>query len=144
MIRSIYIVSGIILMLMFTSCATTQNVAVENRTRVYETSYETTFRTIIQTLSDDGFAINNADSDTGIIDTDYSNVSTMKALLIGDQRTKVNAIVNGDESSTRVRLNVSVQKKSGFSGWQSASMSESKAIEYYEEIFARIESNLNI
>lgn len=133
------IISGLLL----TSCATTQSISDEARTEIFNSEYDQTFKAVVQTLSDDGYAIDDADSETGIINTDYSNASTLEAFFTGDRRTKVNAILSKSETGTEVRLTVSVQKKGTFSGWQSATMTKAGARDYYEELFNRISNEIN-
>ena len=123
---------------MISSCATTQDISTDVRTQTFNSGYNDTFKAIVQTLSDDGYAINNADSETGIINTDYSNASTLEAFFTGDRRTKVNAILSEQSNGTQVRLTVSVQKKAALTGWQSATMTKSNAQEYYEKLFNKI------
>lgn len=124
------------------SCATTQSISNEVRTKEYQKDYNTVFRAIVQTLSDAGYIINDADSENGIINTDYSQASEWEAFWSGDERTKVNAFLTEKENSTQVRLTVSVQNKAPLTGWQNANMTKSKAEEYYEKLFQKIESNL--
>lgn len=128
----------ILIAFVISSCATTQNISTDVRTETFNSDYNNTFKAVVQTLSNDGYAISNADSDTGIINTDYSNASTLEALFTGDRRTKVNAILSEQNSGTQVRLTISIQKKAALTGWQSATMTKSNAREYYEELFNRI------
>lgn len=125
------------------SCATTQNISNEVRTKMYDDNYDKVFKTVVQTFSDAGYVLDTADSETGIVNTDYSQASQWEAFWTGDERQKINALISEQGDQTRVRLTVSVQKKAMFSGWQNKNMSESKAEEYYEKLFAKIGENLN-
>lgn len=137
-----YIPVLLIIGLLINACATTQSISDEVRTQTFNTDYDQTFQTVVQILSDDGYIIDNADSDTGIINTDYSNASTLEAFFTGDRRTKINAMLNDTNKGTRVRLTVSVQKKAALTGWQSATMTKGQAEDYYEELFNKIGNQL--
>lgn len=129
--------------LFLASCATTQSISNEVRTKIYEDSYDNVFRTIVQTFSDAGYVLDTADPETGIINTDYSQASEWEAFWSGDERQKINALISKQGDQTRVRLTVSVQNKAAFTGWQNKNMSQSKAEEYYEKLFAKISENIN-
>lgn len=139
----IYTITLFFTAFIFSGCATTQSISTDVRTETFKADYNQTFRAVVQTLSDDGYAVNTADSETGVINTDYSNASTLQAIFTGDRRTKVNAILNDTSNGTQVRLTVSVQKKGAFTGWQSASMTKSQAKQYYEELFNKIAKQLS-
>ncbi|TYP93999.1 hypothetical protein LX73_1717 [Fodinibius salinus] len=137
-----YTFALIISTFLITSCATTQDVSNEVRTKIFQEDYNKVFKTTVQTLSDGGYVISNADSETGLINTDYSQASEWEAFWTGDERTKVNAILSEQSGKTQIRLTVSVQKKDLLTGWQSENMTESKAQEYYEKLFSEISNNL--
>jgi len=132
----------LIIALIISGCATTQNISSGARTKIYKSNYNQTFKAVVQTLSDNGYSINTANSKTGIINTDYSNASTLQAFLTGQRRTKVNAILNKENNGTEIRLNISIQQKGTLTGWESASMTKSQAKKYYDKLFAKIANNL--
>lgn len=125
-------------MLILQSCATTQSLSDDVRTKIYNSDYDQVFKAVVQTLSDGGYIIKNMNSEIGIINTDYTNNSNWEAFWTGDERTKVNALLKPLNNGTRVRLTISVQNKAAFSGWNSASMTKSQAKEYYQKIFKKI------
>jgi predicted small secreted protein len=127
---------------LLTSCATTQDISNDVRTKVFQEGYNEVFKTTVQTLSDGGYVISDADQETGLINTDYSQASEWEAFWTGDERTKVNALLSEQNGGTQIRLTVSVQSKDFLTGWQSANMTKSKAEEYYEKLFSEISSNL--
>lgn len=134
--------SSLLLTLFISGCATTQSISNEVRTKVFQEDYDKVFKTTVRTLSDGGYVINDADPETGLINTDYSQASQWEAFWTGDERTKVNALISEQSDDTQVRLTVSVQKKDLLTGWQNANMTKSRAQEYYEKLFSEISSNL--
>ena len=133
LLGSIFLING---------CATTQSVSNDVRTKVFQEDYSHVFKTTVQTLSDAGYVINDADSETGLINTDFSQASQWEAFWTGDERTKVNALLSEKDQGTQIRLTVSVQKKGALTGWQNANMTKTKAREYYKKLFSEIGNNL--
>ncbi len=140
--KHIYTLALILFTFLITSCATTQSISNEVRTKIFQEDYNKVFKTTVQTLSDGGYVISNADPETGLINTDYSQASEWEAFWTGDERTKVNALISKENNGTQIRLTVSVQNKAPLTGWQNANMTKSKAKEYYEKLFSEISRNL--
>jgi len=141
--RKLSLIIPALVMLILQSCATTQSLPDDVRTKIYNADYDQVFKTVVQTLSDGGYIIQDTDSEMGIINTDYTNNSNWEAFWSGDERTKVNALLKSVNNGTRVRLTISVQNKTALSGWNSANMSESKAKEYYQKMFEKIGEQLS-
>lgn len=137
------IITALVVALILQSCATTQNLPDEVRTKIYNSDYDQVFKAVVQTLSDGGYIIQDTNSEMGIINTDYTHNSNWAAMWTGDERTKVNALLKPLDNGTSVRLTISVQDKTAFSGWNSANMSESKAKEYYQKLFEKIGKRIN-
>lgn len=126
---------------LFGGCATTKSINQSQRTQVYEAPYEQVFKAAVQAFSQEGYSIEQADSETGVINTGYTTNSTLAAAFIGNSRTKLNAVISKEDSTrTEIMLNITAQKKSAFQGWQAQSMSKSKAQGMYEKWFKRIRS----
>lgn len=126
---------------LFAGCATTKSISQNQRTQVYDAPYEQVFKAAVQAFSQEGYSIEQADSETGVINTGYTTNSTLAAAFVGNSRTKLNAVVSEAGSTrTEIMLNITAQKKSAFQGWQAQSMSKSKAQGMYDEWFTRIGS----
>lgn len=120
-------------------CATTKSISQSQRTQVYEAPYDQVFKAAVQAFSQEGYSIEQASGETGVINTGYTTNSTLAAAFVGNSRTKLNAVVSEAGSTrTEVMLNITAQKKSAFQGWQAQSMSKSKAQEMYDKWFKRI------
>lgn len=125
------------------SCASTKNVPVSVRTNIYNADYNSTFKAIVQTLSKKGYIVKDINTNMGIINTGFTHNSHLAAFLVGNKRVKINALVSKAKNGTKVRLTITVQKKAGIYGWRRASMTKSKAREYYQTIFKKIGEHLN-
>ncbi len=62
-------------------------------------------------------------------------------ILVGQQRSKINALVSETDAGCKVVLNLAMEQASGF-GFSSTSMTEDQAKEYYNDLFDKIESRL--
>lgn len=134
----------IALALLISGCATTQSIPSGERTKIFKSNYSQTFKAVIQTLSNNGYSISTADRKDGIINTDFSNASSLQAFFTGDRRTKINVILNKENNGTEVKLTISVQTKEKFMGWQAATMTKPEAKHYYHVLFSKIASNLEM
>ena len=119
------------------ACATTQHFPVEDRTRVFDDSYQKVFLATVQMLTGDGFAVMEASSETGVINTGYKQHSALDAILVGQRRSKINVLVLETDAGCKVVLNLAMEQSSGFS-FSSRSMTEDQAREYYKDLFDKI------
>lgn len=130
--------------LLFAGCVTTQNLPVEDRSRVYDLDYDFVFDATVRMLAEEGFAITDAEKDEGIINTDYRAEGSFLSILSGPTRLKISALVSDQSDGVQVLLNFDLQDADIDSGsmYNSRSMSPRAAREYYEEFFASLESHL--
>jgi len=136
--------SIIILVIAFSfGCATTQSIPAEQRSRIYNRAFKDTFRSVVQALNERGYSIEQADSDTGIINTDFKSASTLEAFLTGDSRTKINAIIADQNNGTKVTLTIKAEKKGALTGWESQSMTKKQAKNMYNDVFSDISKKVN-
>jgi hypothetical protein len=85
----------------------------------------------IEYLTERGFVIIRAQA--GIINTDYKAASGMTFALLGEMRSKVNAILTrAGEGQTKILLTLVLEQKSGIAGWQTASVSASQSAKMYQ------------
>ena len=127
----------LILVAVVVACATAQHFPVEDRTRVFDARYQNVFLATVQVLTGDGFAVTEASSGTGVINTGYKQHGALDAILIGQQRSKINVLVSETDAGCKVVLNLAMEQASGF-GFSSRSMTEDQAREYYKDLFDKI------
>ena len=133
----------LLLTLLLAACTTTQNLPVQDRSRVYDTEYEDVFDATVQMLAEQGFAIIDAEKDEGIINTDYRVESNIWSFFTGPTRMKVSALISNASSGTQVLLNFDLQE-ADTSGdapgvYNSTSLTPRAARRYYQEFFSSLD-----
>lgn len=132
-----------LLLIVLLGCATAQTIEVSKRTRNFNADLISTFRASLAQLTNQGYPIEKADKDIGILNTDWLELGGTIKALGGNQRLKVNLVIQPlDSSRTRVIASISWQHTPGGGQWKEAMISESQAIEKYNEIFNGIQSIL--
>ncbi len=129
--------------LLLVACTTTQNLPVEDRSRIYDTDFDDVFDATVQMLAEKGFAIVDAEKDEGIINTDYRAQGSVLSFLTGPTRMKVSALVSNTSSGTQVLLNFDLQD-ADTSGeaegtYNSRSLTPRAARRYYQEFFGALD-----
>lgn len=126
-------------LLIFLSCATTsmQMQPVETRSRTIAAPQEKVIQATIEYLTERGFVITSAQN--GIINTDYKAASGLATALMGEMRSKVNAIITRAGESTKITLTLVLEEKSNFSGWKTASVPASQSAKMYQQYLDEIE-----
>jgi ABC-type uncharacterized transport system substrate-binding protein len=129
----------IIAVLLFAGCATTQNVDVSVRSRIYHASFSQTMKGIIDYLNDRGWQIQNVDKEYGIINTEYRTNSGILAALEGQLREKITTSVSRvDSNSSKVIATILNEKLRGW-GWSSQGSTESFVKQMYDSLFIHLQ-----
>jgi len=129
-------------------CANTHNtksaekLTTSDRVRQFDNEFYNTFNTINNTLQNEGFTVETADSDNGLIFTDYQLASTVGAPISGNAQVKVEAVLERGDNGTQVTLTLRVQQEVALTGGESKGVSQAEAKQYYEKLFKRIEEQL--
>lgn len=125
-------------------CSTTQSLPVEDRSRTYDVAYDIAFDAIVTSLVEQGYAIEDADKDQGLINTDFLLQQSLASWLRGGtSRMKVSALVRDTEAGVRVVLNLALQDADeAFTGpnYSSRNLTARKARQLYTLLFEHIES----
>ncbi len=122
-------------------------------TRLYDAGYETSYRSILTILQDQGYIIKNTDMTTGLINATIDREAgtgsqAVQAVFLGYVADKGSAMeasfmVNKiNDSKTEVRLNMQESKYGQSSQWSSSSQQSVKQIldpEIYNQIFNDIQ-----
>ena len=123
------------------TCATMQSIPLEDRSRIFTTSYDQAFSATSSFLSEKGFTFKTINKEDGLIDTDYKQGSALAAFFIGDKRSKVNVFFyRVDENNTKIALTLVTEQKDVFRGWQAESVTKSEALKFYDVYFTEIEN----
>ena len=139
-----------LLLLLLVGCVSTQNLPVETRSRVYDLDYDTVFDAAVFVLAEHGFAINDAEKDEGIINTDYRAEDRFLSFLSGPTRRKVSALVSNAPNGIQILLNFDVQEfvdqspHGGDGVYQSQALTPRQARRYYSDFFRDLEDYLGI
>jgi hypothetical protein len=122
-----------------------QSIDVNSRSRTFDADYSTTLRAAVDYLNAEGWQISTVDKDLGIINTEFKSVSGLASIFTGQERYKINfSIQMQSATQTKVIANMLYERKTGGnvfdSGeWTQANMTESAAIEKYNEILDGIQ-----
>lgn len=125
-------------------------------TRIFDGEYETTYRSILTVLQDQGYIIKNTDMNTGLINATIdreagSGSQAVQAVFLGyvvdkgseiETSFMVNKISN---TKTEVRLNMQESKYGQASKWSSSSKQSVKQIldpGIYNQIFNEIQTEI--
>lgn len=125
-------------------------------TKLFDSSYETTYRAILTVLQDQGYIIKNTDMNTGLInatvdrklDTDAQVAQVVMFGAYGARGLQIDAsfMVNKiSESRTEVRLNMQETKYGQTSIWTGTSQKSVKQIlepEIYNQLFNEIRTEI--
>lgn len=125
-------------------------------TRLFESGYENTFRSILTVLQDQGYIIKNTDMNTGLIHATVDRATATgsqvaQALFLGyvaDKGSKldVGLMVNKiSDTKTEVRLNIQEAKYGQASAWTGSSQQSVKQIldpETYNQLFNQIRTEI--
>ena len=119
-----------IIIFLIAGCATTQSIPVETRFDVVNANFDKTLTATAEYFTERGFLIKTMDKKTGLIDSDYKYRSPIKATLLGDRRTKVNAIISKiDTNSAKITLNLISERKPIFRPWRRAEFLDKQTLE---------------
>ena len=135
-------VSSTLALVFFVGCATTQSLPVETRTRAYDFEYDRVFRVVLEALTEEGYAVVDAQLDTGIINTDFLLTSGFKQILFGKTRQKVTALVSETSTGSEVVLNLALQEADDFGTYSTRILPAGTARDYYRNLFGVIASKL--
>lgn len=130
-------------------CVTTQSLPVEDRSRTYDLDNDLVFDATVQALNEQGFAINDAEKDEGIINTDYwSPRNRLVPFLPGTTRMKVSVLISEVPNGTQALINIDAIKEETLAidgllaSTSSRKMSPDAARRYYQEFFDSLEDYL--
>ena len=138
-------ISFLLILAVAAGCATTQSIPIEDRSRTYDVAYDVAFDAVVTALAEEGYAIEEANQDQGIINTDFLVGSALDAFwLDGATRIKVNALIRDSDAGTRIVLNIALQDAedaiTGNINFTSRSLTSRRAREYYERLFMHVEA----
>ena len=124
-------------------CATTQDIARENRTRSFDFPKDEVITASVNAFTEEGDTIASIDRQTGLVTTETQSNSTMAAAFVGDQSRSVQAMVQeqGENQSTLL-LTIKLERENAFGQTSSQSLGKDAAMELYEKWFKRIEAQL--
>jgi len=138
----------LLFLLLLAGCVSTQNLSVQDRSRIYDLDYDLVFDATVQMLAEQGFAIIDAEKDEGIINTDYRTKDRILSFLSGPTRWKVSALVSLAPEGTQILLNFDLQEfvdqspTGGGGMYRSKPITERAAQRYYREFFGALENYL--
>ena len=129
--------------LLLLGCATTQDIAKENRTQIFDYPKDKVITAAVDAFTSEGYAIESIDRPTGIVNTETQSTSTMAAAFVGDKSRSVQARVQEvNESQSSLLLTIKLETENAFGQSNSQSIGKDAALELYNEWFKRIEQQL--
>ena len=133
-----------LLLLVIVGCSTTQSIPIEDRSRTYDVSYDVAFDAVVLALAEQGYAVEEANKEQGVINTDFMlQESLLSWLVAGASRMKVTGLVRDTEAGVRVMLTIALQDADldvPGPNYSSRNLRASQAREIYESLFAHIEA----
>lgn len=114
----------------------------DDRNRQFDQEYYRTFNRVNKALQNEGYAIETADSENGLIYTDFKLASTVGAPIGGNHQVKVEAVLKRNDTGTRVTLTLRVRQEIAMTGGKPAGVSQAEAKRYYEELFKSISAQV--
>ena len=150
----------IVVMMFFVGCAVQPKLSpLQKRqitTKLFDTGYETTYRSILTVLQDQGYIIKNTDMNTGLINATIDREAgtgsqVAQAVLLGYVANKgsemdVSIMVNKmSDIKTEVRINIQEAKYGQTSQWSSSGKQNVKQIldpGIYNQIFNEIQTEI--
>jgi hypothetical protein len=129
--------------LLLLGCATTQDIAKENRTRTFDYPKDKVITAAVDAFTAEGYAIESIDRPTGIVNTGTKSNSTMAAAFVGDKSRSVQARVQEvNENQSSLLLTIKLETENAFGQSNAQSIGKNAALELYNEWFKRIEQEL--
>ena len=128
--------------ILFSGCATTQSIPVENRSRTYSASEDEAITAVVDAATEEGYPIETIDRQTGMVVTGRKSNSTVAAAFVGNQSRKLQAQVDSVGSGSRVVLTLVYESENAFGQSSAQSVGKSAAVDMYDEWFALIEKQL--
>lgn len=150
----------IAVMMFFVGCAVQPQLSPAQKrqitTRLFDTGYETAYRSILTVLQDQGYIIKNTDMNTGLINATIDREAgtgsqVAQAVLLGyvaDKGSEMDAsfMVNKiSDTKTEVRLNIQEAKYGQTSAWSGSGKQNVKQIldpGIYNQIFNEIQTEI--
>jgi hypothetical protein len=127
-------------------CASTGNnetaLSPSDRIRKFDSEYYGTFNAITQALKKEGYSLETADGNNGLVYTDYQLASTLGPPISGNHQIKVEAVVEKRENGTQVTLTLRVQQEIALTGGPTSGVQEAEAQQYYRELFEKIAAHI--
>lgn len=124
-------------------CATTQDIAKENRTQTFDYPKDKVITATVDAFTAEGYSIESIDRPTGIVNTGTKSNSTMAAAFVGDKSRSVQARVQeANENQSTLLLTIKLETENAFGQSNSQSIGRDAARELYNEWFKRIEQEL--
>lgn len=141
-IEKMRVFAPILFIALIMGCATTQSIPIEYRSRTYDVAYDVAFDAVVLALAEQGYAIEEANKDQGIISTDFLLEESFLGFLAGPSRVKVNGLVRDSQAGVRVMLTIAVQDSDldGPGGnYSTRNLTTRQARDYYDNLFMHIE-----
>lgn len=124
-------------------CATTQDIAKDNRTRTFDHPKDKVITAAVDAFTGEGYSIESIDRPTGIVNTGTKSNSTMAAAFVGDKSRSVQARVQEiSENQSSILLTIKLESENAFGQSNAQSIGKDAALELYNEWFKKIEQEL--
>jgi uncharacterized lipoprotein len=141
--KNLILVFVVTLALALSSCSTAQSVAVENRTKIFNSDYAAVFKAAFEYCNEKGFSIVNADKELGILNTDWRENDGAYRFFFGNKKVKFSlSLKKLDEKSTKIVAIISAQESSVFGASREMTGVEGDFIELYKQLFQGIEKQI--
>ena len=136
----------LVLLLLNGCAATVAQLSPRERSVIQSTTFKAPYKQVLKAVmgvfQDRGYIIAQADIETGLILTEFKQSSSAWEVMIGEIRTKMNAIISEiDATTTKVRLQGIIENQS-FGGWQTVDLTKTQAEKTYNEYFTLIKNKL--
>jgi hypothetical protein len=129
--------------LLLLGCATTQDIARENRTRTFDSPKDEVVTAAVDAFTEEGYAIASIDRQSGLVTTETQSNSTMAAAFVGDKSRSVQAMVGEKgENQSSLLLTIKLERENAFGQTSSQSLGKDAAMQLYEDWFKKIEAQL--
>lgn len=128
--------------ILLTGCASTgtnkDGLSPADRIKQFDSEYYGTFNAITQALKKEGYSLETADGNNGLVYTDYQLASTIGAPISGNHQIKVEAVVERRDNETQITLTLRVQQEIAMTSDTSSGIQQTEAKQYYNELFEKI------
>lgn len=146
--KKIFLVLSLALTFLITGCSSVQTVTPlersQMRTATLEGNYRTTFKSVMTTLENEGYTIENTDMDSGLIKASIMKnaVGKWDTILLGttgvSKKSLSSTVTKINNTTTRVRINIREETETHQGVYDYSNVNEINDPLAYKELFNKL------